>query len=147
MEQSTTLDTTLHVAGAYPEADASCKRVLSDKHILAWIMRECVAEYKDIPANEIADKYITGQPRVGSVPVYPNQTNTTLIQGSNTEDSSINEGTVYFDIVFYATVPGTYDAIQLILNVEAQNKFSPGYPISDTQSRGILCVSTDFVTI
>ena len=44
------------------ELDNSCKRLLSEKIILAWIMKSCLEEYKDVDVNEIAEKYIEGTP-------------------------------------------------------------------------------------
>ena len=34
------------------ELDNSCKRLLSEKIILAWIMKSCLEEYKDIDVGE-----------------------------------------------------------------------------------------------
>ena len=48
------------------ELDSSCKRLLSEKIILAWIMKSCLEEYKDVDVNEIAEKYIEGTPEIGS---------------------------------------------------------------------------------
>ena len=45
------------------------------------------------------------------------------------EDASVYEGTVTYDIRFCAEAPGTENRIQLIINIEAQNDFYPGYPI------------------
>lgn len=42
------------------------------------------------------------------------------IVGSNTEDSSDNEGTVHFDLVFDAIVPTTKKVIRLVINIEIQ---------------------------
>ncbi len=47
----------------------------------------------------------------------------------NSEDSSIDEGTVWYDIRFSASVPGGSERIGLIVNVEAQGRFYPGYPL------------------
>lgn len=47
----------------------------------------------------------------------------------STEDKSPNEGTVTYDIRFYAAAPGSQGRIGLILNVEAQSDFYPGYPL------------------
>lgn len=55
--------------------------------------------------------------------------NTPLIQGTGVEDTTITEGTVTFDIRFTAAVPSAREKIGLILNVEAQNQFHPGYPL------------------
>ena len=38
--------------------DSSCKRILSIKIFLAWIMKSCMEEYKDCDVNDIAEKYI-----------------------------------------------------------------------------------------
>ena len=49
--------------------DAACKRLLSEKIILAWIMKSCLEEYRDYEVKEIARRYIEGEPQVGTVPV------------------------------------------------------------------------------
>ena len=48
---------------------------------------------------------------------------------SKTEDKSEVEGTVYYDIRFHAVAPVDGKMIQLIINLEAQNDFNPGYPL------------------
>ncbi len=108
--------------------DAACKRVLSEKYILAWIMKSCLEEYRDCNVREIAEKYIEGQPQVSAIPVLPDESGT-VIHGLDTEDKSVHEGTVTYDIRFRAIVPDTEDVIALIVNVEAQNDYYPGYPI------------------
>ena len=47
----------------------------------------------------------------------------------NSESSSINEGTVYYDVRFNACMPGTEEPITLIINVEIQTKDKPGYEL------------------
>ena len=42
--------------------DAACKRLLSEKIILAWIMKSCLEEYRDYDVKEIARRYIEGEP-------------------------------------------------------------------------------------
>ena len=37
--------------------DAACKRLLSEKIILAWIMKNCLEEYRDCDVDEIAKIY------------------------------------------------------------------------------------------
>ena len=53
----------------------------------------------------------------------------TVISGMDTEDKSVREGTVTYDIRFRAIVPDSEEQIALIINVEAQNDFYPGYPL------------------
>ena len=128
MDEETTIAQGLHVTDDSAGYDAACKRVLSEKAILARIMKACLEEYKDCDVNEIAEKYIEGQPQVSTVPVLPDEGNT-IISGMDTEDKSVHEGTVTYDIRFRAIVPSSGEPIALIINVEAQDKFYPGYPL------------------
>ena len=128
MEAETTIAQGLHTTDDSSGYDAACKRVLSEKAILARIMKSCLEEYKDQDVNDIAEKYIEGQPQVSAVPVLPDEGGT-VISGMDTEDKSVREGTVTYDIRFRAIVPGSEEQIALIINVEAQNDFYPGYPL------------------
>ena len=65
---------------------------------------------------------------MSAVPVLPDEGGT-VISGMDTEDKSVHEGTVTYDIRFRAIVPGSEEQIALIINVEAQNDFYPGYPL------------------
>lgn len=116
--------------------DESCKRLLSEKSILAWILHACVAEFKDVPVRDIAEKYIEGTPELGEVRVLPEETNlsadaayTPKIQGLPTEDVSVTEHTIYYDIRFYAVAPKDGQLIKLIINIEAQNKYHNSYAL------------------
>lgn len=128
MEINTTLSASIGVAREKANYDAACKRLLSEKIILAWILKCCVKEFQDYDVREIADHFIESQPQVSSLTVTPDETGS-MIQGLSQESASLTEGKVFFDIYFYATIPGTEETIQLIINVEAQNKFYPGYPL------------------
>ncbi len=52
-----------------------------------------------------------------------------MIDGSNTEATSIKDQTVYYDIRFKAFAPGISAPIQLIINLEIQLNDTPGYPL------------------
>ena len=98
-------------------------------------MKSCLTEYADCTVNEIAEKYIEEKPQVTEIPVAPDERqNTSVIQGTGVEDTTITEGTVTFDIRFHAGVPVSSEQIGLIINIEAQNQFYPGYPLT---KRGI----------
>lgn len=127
METETILSKNITIAGENAAYDAACKRLLANKIILAWIMKSCIKEYHDLDVNEIAEHYIEGHPTIGKIALHPDEGE--QIRGSDTEDSTISEGTVTYDIRFFATVPGIGEAIYLIINIEAQNDFYPGYPI------------------
>ena len=128
MGEETTIAQGLYVTDDSAGYDAACKRVLSEKAILARIMKSCLEEYKDCDVNDIAEKYIEGTPQVSAVPVLPDEEGT-VISGMDTEDKSVHEGTVTYDIRFRAIVPDSRERIALIINVEAQNDFYPGYPL------------------
>lgn len=119
-------------AGEKAAYDAACKQLLANKIILAWIMKSCLEEYTDCNVNEIAEKYIEGSPQIAEDVVNPDEgtsDNGEQIRGAKNEDSTIQEGTITYDIRFLALAPGTGETIRLIINVEAQNDFYPGYPI------------------
>lgn len=130
MKIENTLAKSIASVGLRASYDASCKRLLANKVILAWIMKSCVEEYRDCSIQEIAERYIEGQPQIGQLAVHPDERpDGEQIIGASTEDSSIYEGTITYDIRFYAIAPVSGERIRLIINVEAQNDFYPGYPI------------------
>ncbi len=124
METNSLLADDILAAENRSKYDASCKRILSEKILLAHIMRSCLKEYRDTDVKEIAEKYITGEPVISQVPVNPSS----RIHAAANEDNSEN-ALITYDIRFYATAPKSGGSIQLIINLEAQNDFYPGYPL------------------
>ena len=130
MNTDTTIAKNIRVADEKANYDAACKRLLSEKIILAWIMKNCLEEYRDCDVEEIAERYIEGTPQVGEVAVAPDESNcVSMIQGAGNEDTSLTEGTIFYDIRFLAIAPVSAELIRLIINIEAQNDFYPGYPL------------------
>lgn len=115
--------------------DAAVKKLLANKRILAKILKECVEEFKDCSLEDIEKKYIEGEPRIQSVGVMPDDSNIykenakPLIDGKNTEDSSVKEGKVTYDVLFDAYAPDGSGMIKLIINLEGQRNPDPGYPL------------------
>lgn len=124
----------VYLAGKNPEYDAAAKKLLSSKKILAWILKYCVEEFKDCSIADIRDRYIIGIPETASVPVLPDETNAAAmvnadrIFGERTEDTSVTEGKVTFDIRFRAITPHN-ELVQLIINIEAQRSRHTSYPL------------------
>ena len=124
----------VYLAGKNPEYDAAAKKLLSSKKILAWILKYCLEEFKDCSIADIRDRYIIGIPETASVPVLPDETNAAAmvnadrIFGERTEDTSVTEGKVTFDIRFRAITPHN-DLVQLIINIEAQRSRHTSYPL------------------
>jgi hypothetical protein len=107
--------------------DSYCKSLLAHKIILAYIMKYCIKEFEEYDVRYIAENCIDGTPQISGVPV--NRNNPEKITGVNTEDATADEGTVYFDIRFVALLPGTNENVRIIVNVETQNKYNPGYSL------------------
>ena len=104
--------------------DASAKRLLGQKIILAHIMIRVVDEFKGMDADTVAS-LIEGEPYISQVPVEPGLTNKEMVDagtgerivGLNTESSEIDEGKVYFDIIFYVRMRD--GLAKMIINLEA----------------------------
>lgn len=108
--------------------DAACKTVLSYKAILAQILKGCVEEYKN-EEREYIEELIEGDVKVSETAVHRDEPSASKITGMDKEDSSVGEGTAFYDILFYAYTPDKKDKVKLIINIEAQNSFNPGYPL------------------
>ncbi|MBQ7434166.1 MAG: hypothetical protein IJV50_12075 [Lachnospiraceae bacterium] len=125
----TTIAQKLQTAGLKAAYDAACKKILLEKVILAWILQQCLWEYQSCTIEEIAERYIEGTAQIDQVMVGVDEGMPTAIQGISTEDTTIQEGTVSYDIRFLATLPDSKEQVHLIINVEVQNDFYPGYPL------------------
>lgn len=119
------------LGGQNPSYDKAAKSFLSKKKMLAWILKRIVPEFADVSRQDIEEKYIEGEPQVGSTPVNEDKTNAggSIIRGDRTENSSITEGWVNFDILFHARAPKNGVLITLIINIEAQKDPDPGYAL------------------
>ncbi len=104
--------------------DASAKQLLGQKIILAHILIRIVDEFKGMDAETVAS-LIEGEPYISQVPVEPGLTNKEMVDagtgerivGLNTESSEIDEGKVYFDIIFYVRMRD--GLAKMIINLEA----------------------------
>ena len=104
--------------------DASAKRLLGQKIILAHILIRVVEEFKGMDADMVAS-LIEGEPYISQVPVEPGLTNKEMVDagtgerivGLNTESSEIDEGKVCFDIIFYVRMRD--GLAKMIINLEA----------------------------
>ena len=129
MEQKTTLSQSLDIIATKAKYDEACKKVLAEKIILAWIMKHTMKEYADYYVREIVERFIVGEPTVAETKVMPDETNAPKIAATGVQDAMVTEGSVTYDIQFRAIAPGADEIVQMIINVEAQNNFYPGYPI------------------
>ncbi len=122
----------LSIAGVKAQYDTQCKKILSEKIILAWILKHVTTEFSEMCIEEIMN--CIENPQISSVKVNPGETNQTPSEQKNTvktgiEDAVSDEGSIYYDVIFSAYVPAKDARIKLIINLEAQKSFYPGYEI------------------
>lgn len=129
----TSLSGKLDIAGMKAAYDENVKRLLGEKVILAHILVHTVPEYKGLEVEEVIP-LIEDMPRIAEVPVYPGETNCCEITGDNTENTVAGEGRVTFDVRFHTWLPGRVSCAKLLIDLEAQKKYFPGY---DIVTRGV----------
>lgn len=106
--------------------DEAVKNLLSQKSILAYILKYAVQEFSPFSLEEIIP--MIDQIHVATIAVEPGETND-MITGETQESKVQGEGTVTYDIRFIATLPGGGDPAEynLVINVEAQAKQNLSY--------------------
>lgn len=120
-------------AGPESEYDANAKALLGEKIILAHILSGCVAEFMGRKPEELVS-FIEGEPEIGIRPVDPGESNSPHVKSVNSEDIVPYEGTVNYDLRFYVRMPDGNGTAGIIIDLEAQRSFRPGY---DLVTRGI----------
>lgn len=149
MAEQTGLANNIDTAEQEAQYDTCAKNLLSNRMVLAWILKECVPEFKNISIVTIAKDCIDGEPQVSKVAVdqdeldkdeieYIEEMSDKRIEGKNTEDNSKKEGKVFYDIKFSAVAPDSKKPVQMFINIEAQKDDKTPYPLI---KRGIYYVS------
>ena len=138
-ERSIMSDITNTIYSASPGTSAydnTMKNLLANKQFLARILKRFVREYRDASLEDIMDRYIEPDSiSISRTRVERNMTNAENIDGISNEDKTMNEGNVYFDIIFKAVYPDHAGvSIGMYINIEIQNSYYPGYAI---ESRGV----------
>ena len=145
MEMQTRIANVVDKIGDDAKYDNCVKALLANKSIQAWILKCCVDEYKEFDLQQI-EECIQGTPEVSAKAVHRNEgdkTEKSLLDGNqeiigdNSEDSSVTEATITYDVRFTSLVPKTDKTVELIINVEAQ-KNRPNY---DLRSRVVYYMS------
>lgn len=70
MKRKTEIGHELTIAERKEKYDASCKRLLANKSILAWILKECAGEFAECDICDIRDRYINGEPEISQEAVH-----------------------------------------------------------------------------
>lgn len=64
---------------------------MSFKKFLAYILNQSTVEFADYSVDEIADKYIEGEPKIDEVYIHKDEVaNDEKIDGINSESTSVN---------------------------------------------------------
>ncbi len=125
----------LDVADEKAKYDASARKLVAQKSVLAYILKSALDEFADIPVKQIAEEFIEGTPQVSEAAVHQDHPDAVSsgeskemlngsdrIEGMPTEDIAVREGTVRYDIRFLTRVPGGDDRMEIIVNVEVQSR-------------------------
>ena len=128
------LEHTLHENRGKTRYDEAGKKILSYKEVLANILKYSVPEYEAYTREEIMS-FIDTDSISNERPLEPDTD--TRIHGDNTEQSSIQDATLSFD-VFFRVIQPTKNNVHLHVDVELQGDYYPGYPI---EKRGIYHLS------
>ena len=112
----------IDIAGERAKYDENIKEVLSDKQILAMILKYTLDEFKDSDIETIVNNI--DEPEVSKVRIEPGVTNTEKIRKESEEDNVPGEGKIYFDIRFSAYTG--QELIKILINVEAQKSSKSG---------------------
>lgn len=131
--------------------DAAGKVLLGYRVICAFILKACIEELADYSIEYIKNECIIDDPIIAAIHVHRNTCDedssdeaedvnvepmevSEMIQLLSTEDSTLDEGAVTYDVRFNVYIPKNGEKVKVIINLEAQNDFYPGYPLV---SRGI----------
>lgn len=126
MDMNKAVANSIDAADQRAQYDACCKQLLSFKEILSFILCSVADEFAGMDRRE-AEKYIENDPTIGDGYVDANMPE--QIRGEQNENTTISDGDRRFDILFQATVPNTDEKLQLVINIEVQNNYNPGYSL------------------
>lgn len=126
MKRKTYLAKAIEIADMKAQYDGEAKKIVADKRVLAWILKYTVRELSECTLKEIEEAIEDIE--VAVIPVYPGRKRTESITGMSTQDKVPNEGMVTYDVRFYVITPKG-ERIKLILNIEIQKDYYPGYDL------------------
>ena len=136
MERQTDLAEAIDVVADKAQYDRCAKKLLAFKAIDAWILKTCVKEFYPYSVEYITNHCLSGEVEISEHAVHQDQLNRSKrvngdeqVSKMNSESSSVNEGTVYYDVRFTAIAPTNGEIIKLIINLKIQTNDKPGYEL------------------
>ncbi|MDO4500589.1 MAG: hypothetical protein Q4B60_04870 [Erysipelotrichaceae bacterium] len=94
--------------------DENVRKILSNKQVLANVMKSLIPEYSDLGINEIVKLIEDGD-------------ESRNIKGMQNEDFRTENAKIVYDILFTAKLPNSDETIGMYIDIEAQNDFKLGY--------------------
>ena len=133
------LSKTIDVADVKAQYDAQCKRVLSQREILARILKEVAEEFSGMELEERRQRAIEGRAgNPSSVKAEPGKTNP-VITGISTESTVSGEGSIYYArYPFLCQRSGEWREDTAYHKRGGAEGLLSG--LSDTDERSVLCV-------
>lgn len=136
VERQTDLAEAIDTVADRAKYDRYAKKLLAFKAVDAWILKTCVKEFYPYSVDYISEHCMSGNVEISEHAVHQDQLNKSQrangdqqVTKLNSESSSVNEGTIYYDVRFTATAPGDDEPITLIINLEVQTDDKPGYEL------------------
>lgn len=129
MKAQTTMAMDLDTWQEERKLDEACCRLLANKVILARLLKAVVEEYQSTSLQELEQQVLEGTPSISTDTLDQDIPDAGRIKGENTVDKSIGEGNTTYDILFSAYSSERKQDNQVIINVESQSKWNPGYPL------------------
>ena len=125
--------------------DAGCKSLLGCTPVAAFIAKNCIPEFLDMALDKIQEFIVYKKAKSEITPeelaeiqksnippveisCHPVEDLPDKLNKKNVESKSVNEGTIYYDVLFDIGLPGG-KANRVIVDIEAQNEYNPGYAI------------------
>lgn len=129
MKTQTTMAQDLDTWQEERKLDEACCRLVANKVILARLLQAVVQEYSDCSVSDLEQRYLEGEPSIMGTAVDQDIPDPGRIKGETTVDKSLTEGTITYDILFSAYSPKRKRNTQVIINVENQVRWDPGYSL------------------
>jgi len=105
-----------------PQKDSIIKELLQCNIVLAWLLKECVPEFKTTAASDIAEYLSKSNPR--SQMKNTSKDSQPLMPVIGSEDNSTTNGKIFYDFRTELLLPeAPRDAPFLIFNVEIQKNY------------------------
>ena len=108
--------------------DTFCKQILARPIFLAYILKHCIHEFSNV------DVFIITSKCIHDISVNQKEVHRLSPFITQFEDDTLEEGKAVFDIFFMAHLPESDQDIDFYINIEIQDDFYPGYPLS---ARGV----------